>query len=106
MTTDRLGQRPADRLFVYGIFLDKAARKRFGMTNAFYTTVQHYATFGHSIVTARKMPSDKWYSLSGMIVDIDPVYWDELDALERGYDRVIVKTTDAGQAWMYIGKEY
>lgn len=97
-----------NKLFVYGIFLDKRTRDAYGMgEHVVYTTVLDYATFGHGIVTAHKMPSGYGYSLTGLLVDIPEGFdWDRLDALERGYERIIVTTTDRYNAYMYAGRSY
>lgn len=89
-----------NRLFVYGIFLGEFARKNFGMSLPRYSTVKDYATFpiGGHIVMAEPI---KGYDLTGLVVNIDPDYWDKLDTLEGAYARVKVKT-GYGEAWMYV----
>lgn len=97
-----------NKLFVYGIFLDEGMRKSYGMTNPDYGTVKDYATFGDYIVKAVHIPNSK-LSLTGLLVDVDPKYWDALDKLERAYSRVIINV-DTGmgepiQAYIYKNKE-
>lgn len=91
-----------NRLFVYGIFLDKYNRDDYGMSNPMYATVRGYATRGHHIVEAVK---DDKYTLTGLLVDVDPRAWKVIDRLERGYDRVEIETTLRERAYMYVGKE-
>lgn len=90
-----------NRLFVYGIFLDEDRRQTYGMSNPEYATVLDFATFGHSIVSARRIP-DIGLSLTGLTVDVDPAYWERLDLLEHGYDRKLVKTTRGEKVYMYV----
>ncbi len=91
---------PLNRLFVYGIFLDKSARDSMGMSNAYYTTVRDYVTVGGGIVTAYR---HEGFCLSGLIVDVDPSFWQQIDMLESGYERKKIITTDGEEAWMYVG---
>lgn len=101
------------KLFVYGIFLDESARKRYGMSNPRYATVKGYATEGEYIVQAREAEG---LTLTGLIVDVAPKStrrdfynggfievdnWEQLDKLEGGYDRIIVRTTSEEEAFMY-----
>lgn len=88
-----------NRLFVYGIFLDAHNRLAYGMSNPVYTTVDGYVTVGAHVVQAVKAPSG--YALTGLIVDVDPKYWDKIDSLERAYERILVTTVDNEQAYMY-----
>ena len=92
-----------NRVFVYGIFLDQQNRDRFGMSNPRYETVDDYATFGRGIVQARYVPN-VGLGLTGLLVDIDPDYWDRLDRLEAGYDRKLIVTDSGDEAWMYVEK--
>jgi hypothetical protein len=96
------------KLFVYGIFLDKHTRDAYGMgEHVKYTTVLDYATFGHGIVVAHKLPTGYGYSLTGLLVDIPEGFdWVRLDALEGGYERITVTTTDRDKAYMYAGRDY
>lgn len=89
-----------NKLFVYGIFLDKYMRDEYGMTNPKYATVPDYATFGGGIVMAVKIP-DARLSLTGLLVDMNPDNWDKLDRLERGYRRIEITTGSGQQAYMY-----
>lgn len=73
------------------------------MTNPEYATVLDYATFGGSIVQAVRIPN-AGLSLTGLTVDIPDSQWPSLDALEGGYDRELVTTTDNEQVYMYTGK--
>lgn len=90
-------------IFVYGIFLGERNRNRYGMTNPRYATVMGYATYpfgtGH-IVYAKPLEGA---CLSGLLVDMPIDRLPDLDALEGGYDRVTVTTTDKTQAYMYQG---
>lgn len=92
-----------DKLFVYGIFLGESYRTRYGMSNPRYTTVKDYATVPvqGGIVTAEPLEG---YDLTGLIVDVNPTYWDRIDALEVEYDRIKVQTR-YGEAWMYVTPE-
>lgn len=92
-----------NRLFVYGIFLDERNRVAFGMSNPEYTTVEGYATVGGSIVSAIKDPR---YTLTGLVVDVNPTMWSRIDSLESGYNRIKVTTTDGETVYMYEGKYY
>lgn len=92
-----------NRLFVYGIFLGQGCRDAYGMSNPEYATVLDYATFGGSIVEAYRIP-DYGLSLTGLTVDVDPECWRRLDALEAGYTRKKVTTTDGEEVYMYVGK--
>ncbi len=91
------------RLFVYGIFLDETMRQSYGMTNPRYTTVKDYVTYGNGIVVAHRQRG-AGLALTGLLVDMYGD-WDELDRLEYGYDRIVIKTTDGDKAYMYVGKE-
>jgi len=93
-----------NKLFVYGIFLAQHNRDWAGMTNPKYATVKDYVTQGWDIVTARKLKGAN-LSLTGLLVDVDPSKWKEIDALERGYDRIEIRTTGGDKAYMYAGKE-
>lgn len=92
-----------NRLFVYGIFLDEVNRDYFGMSNPEYATVKGYATVGGSIVSAVE---DERYTLTGLVVDVDPIKWSAIDSLESGYNRIKVTTTDGETVYMYEGKYY
>lgn len=93
-----------DRLFVYGIFLGERQRQKYGMTDPIYATVPGYATFGSYIVQARRVPVPG-LQLTGLVVDVDPDKWRDIDRLEGGYDRVRVITTDREEVWMYAAPE-
>lgn len=92
------------RLFVYGIFLDEPMRRAYGMTRPEYATVRDYVTYGGSIVTAYKQEG-AGLALTGLLVTPDPERWEDLDRLERSYDRILISTTDGDNAYMYVGKE-
>lgn len=94
-----------NRLFVYGIFLGETMRNSYGMTNPVYATVPGYFTVGHHIVQAVPIPERPDIALTGLTVDVDPEYWERLDRLEGGYDRVVVKTTDEEKVFMYASPE-
>ncbi len=72
------------------------------MLNPRYSTVLDYATFGHSIVTAHRVPRSG-LSLTGVVVDMPRSNWFNLDLLEAGYERINVKTTDGETVFMYAG---
>lgn len=91
-----------NRLFVYGIFLGEYQRQSYGMSNPQYATVLDYATFGHSIVQAEKI-AGVGFSLTGLVVDVDPECWRDIDALEGAYKRIKVKTTRGEEVYMYVG---
>jgi gamma-glutamylcyclotransferase (GGCT)/AIG2-like uncharacterized protein YtfP len=90
-----------NKLFVYGIFLDEYMRENYGMTNPKYATVLDYATFGGNIVMAVKIPKNN-LSLTGLLVDMNPDKWEDLDRLEGGYRRVRINTTNNQEAYMYV----
>lgn len=92
-----------NKLFVYGIFLSEANRARYGMHLPRYATVKGYATFGHDIVEARRVKNPD-ACLTGLVVDIDPEQWEELDKLEAGYKRIRIRTVQGIEAYMYVGK--
>lgn len=92
-----------NKLFVYGIFLGKAQRDAYGMSNARYTTVPGYITVGSYIVEAVKVDEPS-IQLTGLLVDVDPEQWPSIDSLEGGYERIKVKTL-SGEAWMYAARE-
>ena len=96
-----------NKLFVYGIFLDANTREFYGMGNGVtYATVRGYATFGGYIVKACKMPWDR-YTVTGLLITLpDGFNWEPVDALEGGYERIIVTTTDKTNAYMYAGRDY
>lgn len=73
------------------------------MSNPVYATVLDYTTFGHHIVEAKKIEG-YGLALTGLTVDVDPSAWGRLDALEGGYNRELVTTTDGEELWMYVGK--
>jgi hypothetical protein len=88
------------------------------MVNPKYATVKHYATVGEHIVQAIQVPEEFNAALTGLLVEVLPVMylvdkkgnkretdtWEMLDALEGGYDRIKIKTTDKDEAWMYVAK--
>jgi hypothetical protein len=92
-----------EKLFVYGIFLGEANRLIYGMTNPRYAVVPDYATvlINRRIVEAVPVPPEVGTGLTGLLVDIDPSQWDDLDKLEAGYKRIMVTTTDGVPAHMY-----
>ena len=92
-----------NKLFVYGIFLSEHNRLAYGMANPVYATVKDYITVGNVIVQAIKVPSIG-AALTGLVVDVDPTRWGDIDSLEAGYARVIIKTTDGQFAYMYTAK--
>lgn len=94
-----------NRLFVYGIFLDERQRQAFGMANPHYATVKDYVTYGSQIVVAHHQ-ANAGLALTGLVVTMDPTKWGRLDALEHGYNRILITTTDGDRAYMYAGKEY
>ena len=94
-----------NKVFVYGIFLDEDSRKAYGMTNPEYATVQGYATFGHYIVQAERVKNTE-ACLTGLICDIQPDKWGNLDKLERGYDREVITTTAGDRAWIYVRRKH
>lgn len=94
-----------EKLFVYGIFLADYNRQRYGMEDPSYETVPGYITVGGHIVQA--VPSDvEGASLTGLLVSIPRRNLPNLDMLEAGYDRVIVKTTGGFDAFMYVRPQY
>lgn len=95
---------PGNYLFVYGIFLDQSMRDHYGMYDAHYATVMDYITVGHKIVQAEHLP-DIGAALTGMLLQVDPRYWGDLDDLESNYDRIIITTTDGDVAYMYAEKQ-
>lgn len=88
------------KLFVYGIFLDELNRNRYHMTNPEYTTVKGFVTIGDYIVSAIRTDIDE-AALTGLVVDIPEEELYRVDYVEAGYDRIIVNTTSAGDAFMY-----
>lgn len=94
-----------NRLFVYGIFLDEHMREHYGMANPHYATVADYATYGNQIVTAYKQ-ENAGLALTGLLVNMNPEKWENLDRLEGGYKRIVITTTGGDEAYMYAGKEY
>jgi hypothetical protein len=93
-----------NKLFVYGIFLSKHNRDAYGMDREKYATVPDYATFGGTIVKAVFIP-EMGLSLTGLLVDVEPSNWRNLDLLESGYDRVIITTNAGERAYMYAQPE-
>lgn len=93
-----------NKLFVYGIFLDGYHRNNYGMTNPTYDTVLDYITLGDRIVSAYPVDAEYGTALTGLVVDMNPDNWADLDRLESGYNRVIITTTGGQQAYMYVGK--
>jgi gamma-glutamylcyclotransferase (GGCT)/AIG2-like uncharacterized protein YtfP len=90
-----------NKLFVYGIFLDEGNRQAYGMSNPVYATVKDYVTFGHSIVRAAPVAKENGASLTGLLVDVNPEKWADIDDLEYGYRRTMVTTTRGEKAYMY-----
>jgi gamma-glutamylcyclotransferase (GGCT)/AIG2-like uncharacterized protein YtfP len=93
-----------NKLFVYGIFLDERNRQYYGMSNPSYDTVADYATYGGEIVAAYHQPN-AGLALTGLVVNIDPARWPELDRLEGGYTRREVTTLRGERVYMYEGKD-
>lgn len=89
-----------DKLFVYGIFLGEDMRDMYKMTNPQYATVKDFLTVGGHIVTAEFVPG-YGLALTGLLVTPHKEKWDALDALEGGYERIKVRTSDGILAWMY-----
>lgn len=94
-----------NRLFVYGIFLSEYNRNAYGMSNPEYTTVRDYLTTGGVIATAHKC-IDAGLVLTGLTVDVNPLAWESIDALEQGYNRVRVVTTNNESVYMYAGEDF
>lgn len=86
-----------EKLFVYGIFLDKKNREWYGMSNPVYDTVINYVTIGDIIVHAEEKIG-YGYALTGLLVDMDVSGWERLDRLESGYDRIKIVTTSGEEA--------
>ena len=86
-----------DKLFVYGVFLCPKWRDEYGMTNPRYATVRGYATIGNHIVHAVE---DEKYTLTGLIVDVEPSMWEQIDYLEGAYDRIEIKTARGDACYM------
>lgn len=93
-----------NKLFVYGIFLGDRMRSIYGMSLPKYATVRDYATWGNKIVAAHKQEG-AGLALTGLVVHVNPKRWADIDALEAGYNRILITTTDGEQAYMYAGKE-
>lgn len=98
---------PENKLFVYGIFLGENMRNSYGMTNPVYATVPGYATFGHHIVQATHLEGSEEMNLelTGLLVDVDPTHWAQIDSLEAGYDRAVITTSRNEKAYIYVSKE-
>lgn len=94
-----------NKLFVYGIFLSDSNRIAYGMRNPCYDAVLDYATYGGCIVTAYKQ-EDTGLSLTGLVVDVDPDRWGDIDRLEGSYDREIITTVNGVQAYIYAGRDF
>lgn len=97
----------SNKLFVYGIFLGERMRDSYGMTNPTYATVRGYATFGNHIVQATHIEGSEevGLELTGLVVDVDPDRWHDVDRLEAGYDREVITTSHNEQAYIYVSKE-
>jgi hypothetical protein len=93
-----------NRLFVYGIFLGETMRNIYGMTNPKYATVSGYATIGGHIVQAVDMKSPH-LSLTGLVVNVEESRWADIDSLEYGYDRKLVKIDTGEMVYMYTAPE-
>lgn len=92
-------------LFVYGIFLGAYNRHAYGMSDPVYDVVGGYATTirGGNIVQAVQTYCDGvTFGLTGLLVEVDPRYWQQIDDLEYGYDRIKVTTVGDEEAWMYV----
>ena len=84
------------------------------MSRAEYAVVEDYATYhvGGHIVEARPCEGA---ALTGLLVEVEPYYvghtlkvesrWDDIDALEHAYEKIVITTTDNQKAYMYVGKE-
>lgn len=90
-----------EQLFVYGIFLGEKNRRDYGMSNPRYDTVADFVTFGDYIVSAAPVDDGTGAQLTGLVVDVDPDFWNDIDALEGGYERILVETYSHGMAFMY-----
>ena len=95
-----------NRLFVYGIFLDVENRFHYGMSNPEYAVVPDYVTrqCGMGIVEAVKVDG-LGLGLTGFTVDVKPLKWPDIDRLEASYDRIVVRTLDGEDVYMYVAKD-
>lgn len=91
-----------DQLFVYGIFLSERNQQDYGMSNPEYDVVADFVTVGGYIAQAVPVEPGTGVILTGLVVEVDPQYWKEIDNLEAGYERIIVNTNAHGQAHMYV----
>lgn len=93
-----------NRLFVYGIFLNRVTREKYGLSEGYYAVVRGYKTveIGFGIVEAVPDPEG---ALTGLYVAVEPNAWNTLDRIEAGYDRIKVRTTDREECWMYVAKD-
>lgn len=98
---------PDNKLFVYGIFLGEGMRNSYGMTSPQYATIPGYATFGSHIVQATHIEDseDMGLELTGLVVEVDPERWEDIDRLEAGYDRDVVTTSRGEKTYIYVSKE-
>jgi gamma-glutamylcyclotransferase (GGCT)/AIG2-like uncharacterized protein YtfP len=94
-----------DSLFVYGIFLDAYNREAYGMHNPRYDTVMNYVTVGNHIVQAVPVSDEFGTALTGLVVDVEPNRWEDIDRLEGNYARIQVTTVTGKRAYMYAAKE-
>ena len=94
-----------DKLFVYGIFLNEANRNAYKLSNPRYDTVPGYITIGDIIVQAVKVDCAEQVALTGLTVDFDKDFLHNIDTLETGYDRAIIKTNHGHSAFMYVSKQ-
>jgi hypothetical protein len=94
-----------NRLFVYGIFLGEDMRNKYGMSNPRYATVPGFATMGDYIVQAFAVANES-IQLTGLIVDIDPYFWEKTDRLESNYDRIKVITSMGESVWSCTSEKY
>lgn len=92
-----------DKLFVYGIFLGEKLRNMYGMSNPRYGVIRGLTTIllGGNIVGAYRVENED-IALTGLIVDVNPTYWQEIDDLERGYTRTEAITESGERVWIYI----
>lgn len=93
-----------DHLFVYGIFLGADMRYKYDMTSPTYDTVPGFVTFGEYIVQAVPVDPTIDVSLTGLVVDVDPDRWKDIDELESNYERIMVRTSRGKEVYMYAAK--
>lgn len=90
------------KFFTYGIFLSYRMRKNYNIdASAHYATVEGYSTRGGLIVEAFPCAG---HTLTGLVVDVPDHVWRTLDAIESGYDRITINTTQGEEAQLYVAK--